>query len=282
MMNKISDALLEIARRNTAVFQENPHIKAILVTGSVAKGLADDNSDIDIIMYYDELPGEAAFEAYRQAALNSGGGFYGGKAVDGFAHFQYSDGIRHDFAHALLSETEALVTEFLAEPDLEETNKQIMLDGVLTGVPLKGPEITQKWKDQLANYPSQLGDMLVKKYLRFRPHWVLQKMGVDRNEVIFLQEELLHAVQNIFGVLCGLNKLYHPGKIKGLNYTVAQMQLAPPNVTSRLPGIFEVDGQTAVTQLKQLIEETIELVETHLPHIDTAPNRNLFTMQLRK
>jgi hypothetical protein len=279
-MNQPSQEFLAIARRNTAVFQQNPHIKAILVTGSVAKGLADDNSDIDIIMYYDELPGEAAFEAYRQAAFDSGGGFYGGNAEEGFALFQYIDGIRHDFAHALLSETETLITEFLAEPDLEETNKQIMLDGVLTGVPLKGEEITQKWKDQLANYPPQLGDMLVQKHLRFRPHWVLQKMGVDRNEIIFLQEELLHAVQNIFGVLCGLNKLYHPGKIKGLKYTVAQMQLTPPNVAGRLPGIFEVDGQTAVTQLKKLIEETIELVETHLPHIDTAPTRKLFTMQL--
>ena len=281
-MNQLSQERLELARRNTAVFQQNPHIKAILVTGSVAKGLADDNSDIDIIMYYDELPGEAAFEAYRQAALDSGGGFYGGNAPEGFALFQYIDGIRHDFAHALLSETETLITEFLAEPDLEETNKQIMLDGVLTGVPIKGKAITQRWKDQLANYPPQLGDMLVKKHLRFRPHWVLQKMGVDRHEIIFLQEELLHAVQNIFGVLCGLNKLYHPGKIKGLNYSVAQMQLTPPNVASRLPGLFEVDGQTAVTQLKQLIEETIALVETHLPHIDTNPTRKLFTMQLRK
>ena len=281
-MSKVSETFLEIARQNTAVFRQNPHIKAILVTGSVAKGHADDNSDIDIIMYYDALPGQAAFEAYRQAALDSGGGFYGGNAEEGFALFQYIEGIRHDFAHAPLSETEELLTAFLANPDLENTNKQIMLDGILTGVPLKGAEIARQWKNQLANYPPQLGEMLVKKHLRFRPHWVLQKMGVERNEVIFLQEELLNAAQNIFGVLCGLNQLYHPGKIKGLNYTVTKMQIAPPNVASRLPALFEVDGQTAVNQLKQLIEETIALVETHLPHIDTAPTRNLFTMQLRK
>jgi hypothetical protein len=281
-MNSISDAWLARARENTAVFQQNPHVKAILVTGSVAKGTADNNSDIDIILYYDELPGEAAFEAYRQAALDSGGGFYGGNAQDGWALFQYIDGVRHDFAHAQLAETEALIDEFLREPDLEEVNKQIMLDGVLTGVALKGAEITDGWKAKLANYPPQLGDMLVKKYLRFRPVWVLQKMGVDRHEIIFLQEELLTAVQHIFGVLCGLNQLYHPGKIKGLNVTVAKMKLAPPDLATRLPGIFLVDGQTAVHQLQQLIEETLVLVETHLPHIDTAPTRKLFTMQLRK
>jgi hypothetical protein len=33
---------------------------------------------------------------------------------------------------------------------------------------------------------------------------------------------------------------------------------------------------TAVNQLKQLIEETITLVETHLPHIHTAATRELF------
>ncbi len=46
-MKQISDERLEIARRNTAVFRQNSHIRAILVTGSVAKGLADDSSDID-------------------------------------------------------------------------------------------------------------------------------------------------------------------------------------------------------------------------------------------
>jgi hypothetical protein len=281
-MGNISDHFLEIARQNTAVFHQNPHIQAILVTGSVAKGVADNNSDIDIIMYYDELPDEAAFEAYRQAALDSGGGFYGGNAQDGFALFQYIDGLRHDFAHGKLSETENMIDEFLAKPSLEENNLFITLDGILTGVPLKGAKITQKWKDQLANYPPELGDMLVKKHLRFRPHWVLQNMGVERNEVIFLQEELLNAVQNIFGVLCGLNQLYHPGKIKGLHYTVAKMTLTPPNIATRLPALFEVDMQTAVNDLKTLIEETISLVETHLPHIDIAPTRKLFTMQLRK
>lgn len=281
-MSSVSETFLQMAQQNTAEFQQNPHIIAMLVTGSVAKGVADDSSDIDIIMYYDELPGEAAFEAFRQAAFDSGGGFYGGNAQDGFALFQYVDGIRHDFAHAKLIETETLIAEFLSEPDLEDNNKQIMLDGVLTGVPLKGAEITQKWKEQLANYPPQLGEMLVKKHLRFRPHWVLQKMGVERNEIIFLHEEMLNAVQNIFGVLCGLNQLYHPGKIKGLHYTVAKMQRTPPRVASRLPALFEVDRQTAVNDLKLLIEETIDLVETHLPQIDTAPTRKLFTMQLRK
>lgn len=281
-MNNVSEAWLARARENTAVFQQNPHIKAILVTGSVAKGTADDNSDIDIILYYDELPGEAAFEAYRQAALDSGGGFYGGNAQDGWALFQYIGGVRHDFAHTKLSEVEKMVDDFLAEPSLEENNLFIALDGILTGLPLKGADLTDGWKARLAHYPPQLGDMLVQKYLRFRPLWVLQKMGVDRNEIIFLQEELLNAVQHIFGVLCGLNQMYHPGKIKGLNHTVAKMKIAPPDLATRLPGLFEVDGQTAVHQLQQLIEETIALVETHLPHIDTAPTRKLFTMQLRK
>ena len=281
-MNQISQERLALARKNTAVFQQNPHIQAILLTGSVAKGVADDNSDLDIILYYDELPGAEAFETYRQAALDSDGGFYGGSAADGWALFQYIDGIRHDFAHAKLDEAEKMVEEFLAEPSLEENNLFIALDGILTGLPLKGAEITDGWKARLANYPPKLGEMLVQKHLRFRPHWVLQKMGVERNEVIFLQEELLNAVQNICGVLCGLNQLYHPGKIKGLHHTVAKMSIAPPNVAHRLRVLCEVDMQTAVTNLKTLIEETISLVETHLPHIDTAPTRKLFTMQLRK
>lgn len=36
-MNTISKSLLEIARQNTAVFQKNPHVNAIMVTSQTRK-----------------------------------------------------------------------------------------------------------------------------------------------------------------------------------------------------------------------------------------------------
>lgn len=281
-MNPFSQTRIELAHKNTAVFKQNPAVKAILLTGSVAKDLADDSSDIDLILYYDTLPNEAQFEQLRQAAFASGGGFYGGNAEEGFALYQYIDGIRHDFAHGRFTETDQLITDFLAEPDLDEPNKQIVLSGIVAGLPIYGEAIIQTWQETLTHYPPAYGRALIEKHLHFPPIWVLQKMGADRREIIFLTEELLTISKNIFGILCGLNQLYHPGKVKGLAWTVQKMHIAPPDISRRLPALFQLDPDTAVAQAAHLIAETLTLVDIHQPDIDTQPTRNRLNMILRK
>ncbi len=64
---------------------------------------------------------------------------------------------------------------------------------------------------------------MVEKHLRFTPRWVLEKMGADRDERLFLAEELLNNQKNLLGVFYGLNKLYHPGKVKGVAWAISKM-----------------------------------------------------------
>ena len=51
-MNEISKVRMELARKNAGHLMDDPNVIAMLVTGSVAKGIADDNSDIDTIVIY--------------------------------------------------------------------------------------------------------------------------------------------------------------------------------------------------------------------------------------
>ena len=62
-MNEASQYLLTLAKRNAQAYTSLPGIKAIMLTESAAEGISDFYSDIDMILYYNELPSEEALLA---------------------------------------------------------------------------------------------------------------------------------------------------------------------------------------------------------------------------
>ena len=49
-----------------------------------------------------------------------------------------------------------------------------------------------------------------------------------------------------------------------------QMEIAPENLTDRLEALFKHAAPVAVSELEALVRETVELVEIHMPQIDTS------------
>lgn len=59
---------LRHAKRNVKAYTANPKVKAAMVTGSVAEGLCDEYSDIDMSIYYSDLPTDEELQIARQHA----------------------------------------------------------------------------------------------------------------------------------------------------------------------------------------------------------------------
>ncbi len=66
-MNNVSKKLLILARQNAANYLTYQKVRAIGVAGSVARCQADVYSDIDMSIYYEELPSHEELKAaYEQ------------------------------------------------------------------------------------------------------------------------------------------------------------------------------------------------------------------------
>ncbi|MGK7951421.1 MAG: hypothetical protein AB4368_22210 [Xenococcaceae cyanobacterium] len=65
-MNQASQYLLELAKRNIQAYIANSEAKAAMVTGSTATGQADFYSDVEMFIYYDELPSIEKLRSARQ------------------------------------------------------------------------------------------------------------------------------------------------------------------------------------------------------------------------
>lgn len=274
--------LRQVTERVCCRYTADPNVEAVMVTGSLSLGCVDAASDVDMMLYYRELPSAEAFEALQAEALASGGGIYGYAPEEMLVCYFFVDGVRVDIGFQKTADFAQLITDFVHKPDLSDKNTLIITSGVQQCLPLYGQEIIQDWQQQLANLPASFFEELVQKYLRFPPAAVLQNMGVDREDYGFVYELLLEALGNMLNVLCGLNGVIPPGKVKGIQARLDKMALQPDNLAERVKQLWLLSPQQAVPHFYQIIMELLTLVEYHMPFINTQAARERLFLQLRK
>ena len=280
-MNEISKRRLTQAKDNLRQF-DFLDIRAAAVTGSVPKGYADDNSDIDTIIILNNYMTQSEFDRIVNDAKTSGGDFYHGSPEEGFAVYYYIDGVRCDFGFGHYSETETLINEMLEQPEVDQT-KHLMISGLIDGYVLKDSGwLAPLIKKAEYNYPQELQVMLVTHFKKFHPEWAIEKMTIGRGDILYYYESLVEMTGNIIGILCGLNKFYHPGKLKGVEHTIAKMDIKPSDFVKRYNYILSAEKYEAIKELFNLVRETFDLIDKHLPEVSTKRSREVLEMVLRK
>jgi Nucleotidyltransferase domain len=275
-MTEANARRMDLARRIASICASYPGVRAIALTGSVARGEADEASDIDLLLYHDTLPAEEELQATRAQVGGTERIFFLGDPKEGsFAESYAVDGVKHDFAHVTISTWERDMAEVLDKHECDSP-MQKALSGVLDALPLDGAELIEEWKSRAARYPDALAEAMVKRHLRFYPLWVPEKHAADRDDLLFLYEILTEAERNILGVLMGLNRVYHWGEYKRMDSFLARLPIAPAKLSSRLKSILRAEPHTAVQQLGTLIDETFALVEAHMPQVDVAEARQQY------
>ena len=115
---------------------------------------------------------------------------------------------------------------------------------------------------------------MVQKHLKFRP-FDGQQILTERLEIPMLYENNCAIARWLLNLLFGLNRIYHPG-FKWTRFFVEEMKIKPPDFCTRLERIFQADAASGTHELRQLSEETFDLVEQHLPQVDLKQQRETF------
>jgi predicted nucleotidyltransferase len=266
--------LLELVKRNVKAYLANPKTKAVMVTGSVAEGECDEYSDCDVCFYYDELPTDAELQLARQQ--NQGAALIeilGDRREGAFGESFLMNGIEFQFAHATIAQWEKEISSIVEAFDVPTPLMKTMA-GTLVGIPLYGETLIEAWKAKIADYPDGLAQRMVEHYLKFVPVWGIQVKLARRDTTLWYHQILVESVQNLLGVLSGLNRLYYSTfQFKRMSGFIEQMKIAPENLAARLEGLFHQEASVAVNELETLVQETVKLVEVHMPQVDTASGK---------
>jgi len=266
-MTETSERLLALARRNATAYAEHPNVDAILLVGSVARGIADEFSDIDTIVCCSTM----LTEAERLELMERNGGsdrFTLGDENGGMDQYTV-DGVGCQFG---LGTTETFEDHIAAVVERFDTDhdRHVIMGGLRHAIPLYGDEVVARWKSRAGEYPEELVTAMVRQHLSFRPLRFLEHRLAGRDDYFQFHEALIAAERRILGVLLGLNRLYPEHHFKRLGRLIERMEIAPESLSDRLRQILECSPPEGLAALGRLVDDTFALVERHLPTFDAA------------
>ncbi|MEO6512585.1 MAG: hypothetical protein ABIO16_16420 [Nocardioides sp.] len=265
-----------IAESMAPAYAANDAVAAVLLAGSVARGLADGHSDIELDVYWRRPPTEEE----RRAVVDDAGWEWVYSHVDEveWADGVRIDGVKIDTSQFLLATIDGYLDALRAgdtEPEL-----QVRATALLDGRALAGADIVEGWRGRLTPYPDALLLAILGDALTPRPVERLE-MLVARDDPVLLTSDVVEGVQGLMDALFAVNRRYVPHPFhKWLHFECAQLGLAPADLEVRVRRILAAPAD-GVPDLVRLTEETFDLVEEHVPAYDVAVARAAFGSSLR-
>lgn len=271
-LNEASQWRIELAQELAAQYAAHQQIKMIVLGGSPSQGLADQYSDLDVIVYWDGID----FAWLQTAPLVNVGGnrkfLNSNDSTTAIEHY-YFDTIKVDFAHITLELWEMWIDD--VQKRYETTGyKQKSMAGFLDAHVLYGQTLYTQWHERLQFFPEQLAENIVREQMRFFVEGCLRHQGLDRGEILFYYDGVSLMLKKVLTILGGLNKVYFSvDEPRWLPFALAKMPIQPMDVWPRIEEILTGDRYHGLNMLYDLIYETMSLVEEHMPAIDVKQTR---------
>ncbi|MFI5692350.1 hypothetical protein ACIA58_10965 [Kribbella sp. NPDC051586] len=260
-------------------------VDAVMMSGSSARGDADQWSDVEVGVFWQRPPSERE----RLAAAELAGAVDVRLVSDVEAPPPWYDhlylrearpnGLMIEVAHMLTTDVESALDGVLVSGRPDDAG-MVLIKGILDGRDPIGPraELVAEWKERAAAYPRDLAIAVVQHNGNIEKFWRL-RMLVDRDNPFLLAREFVRIAGQLLIVLHALNGQYcgaHPLSFKRLDTIERDLSLAPPSLASRLRAVFTEPATEGAQVLRDLVEETFDLVECHLPEVDVNLLRTTF------
>jgi hypothetical protein len=269
-MSEASEYLRGLAHRIVAAAREHVPLRAALLAGSAGRGDADFYSDLDLILYVDDLPSDDTLDTIRHAV--------GGEHPVRRERTEHAcgeefelEGVRTEVPFITVARVDWHLDQLLEDlKDIDSPNQKAFA-GLLEGLPLHGEDVIERWRSRLRAYPEPLRKAMIERYWDFYPLWYYRDSMACRDAELWRLDMLLEASFNVLGVLAGLNRLYFTRfQFKHAKDFVARMAVAPPDVVDRLESLFRLDSETAAAELGRLIDDTRTLVRSEFPELELS------------
>jgi predicted nucleotidyltransferase len=236
-----------------------PEAVEIVLTGSVSRGVADDASDIEMLVVTEEpVTLEEAFELARRAGLEERDS-WGNPSTPTRRVFGYLDG----------QPVETIWWSRQLAEDLFASGGSA--EALANGVSLRTSGLLAEWQRRLADYPDELVaeriEEAAERWGGFAPAGLLTLL---RDDVALVRMEwLVESAQRVLAIVFALNRLPLP-TAKRLGARVEPLGTKPARLAERIEeALAERDPRTALRLMTELQLESVRLAPGG-PNIDRA------------
>jgi predicted nucleotidyltransferase len=237
----------------------------VVLTGSVSRGVADDISDIEmLIVIQGELELEDCFSLAAACGLTDLG-TWGQQGVPTKRVSGYRDGVPVELIWWSRAHAESAIDAIFAG-DLSTT-----ADAIAHGVALRTSGLLAQWQERLRHYPDELARARIEDaaltWGGFAPAGLLTLLRPG--ERLALVERMVDDASRVARIVFALNRVWQP-TLKRLADRAATLPHKPERLVERIEeALTEPDPRRAVLVLTELQADTVALAPDG-PNINRA------------
>ena len=236
-----------------------------MLTGSVSRGVADEVSDIELLVLTTErLSLAECFEHARRAGLEELDS-WGPQGTETSRVFGYFDGVPIELVWWSRDHAEASVAALLGG------QASSAADALVHGVALRTAGLLEAWQERLRVYPEQLAAARIEEAaLTWGGYAPAGMLTITRpGERLALVERLLDDVLRVLRIVYALNRVWEP-TTKRLAARVEELPVRPERLAERIEEtLTEPDPFRAALVLSELQADTLALAPSG-PNVDRA------------
>jgi predicted nucleotidyltransferase len=240
-------------------------VEEVVLTGSVSRGVADDVSDIEMLVVTPNEPDLDESFALAAAAGLSDLGTWGQQGVPTKRVSGLRDGVSLELVWWSRGHAEAAV-DAIFEGDASTT-----ADALANGVALRTSGLLERWQERLDNYPDELARARIEEAaLTWGGFAAAGLLTIVRpGERLALLERMVDDATRVVRIVFALNRVWLP-TTKRLADRVATLPRKPERLAERIEeALTEPDPRRALLILTELQLETVELAPDG-PNIERA------------
>jgi predicted nucleotidyltransferase len=252
-----SDELQELAQRVADAFP--PEVVEVVLTGSVSRGVADEVSDVEMLVITRQpLSLDEAYELARDAGLEELES-WGDPSTPTRRVFGYFDG-------------EPFETIWWSRELAEELFATgASADALANGVGLRTSGLIAAWQERLADYPDELAAERIEKAAErwggFTPEGLFTI--VRPGERLSLMEWMFDGALRVLRIVYAINRVWEP-TTKRLAARVEPLAVKPQRLAERIEeALTEPDPRRALATMTELQLDAVRLAPSG-PNVERA------------
>jgi hypothetical protein len=242
-----------------------------LVTGSVARGLADASSDLDLYLYW-ELPDVPRLSSpARFEPLGARVAFGVPTATGWFSKLALGDRYVdvEDSAASVLHRARTTLAEAAPPPGWVVK----LAAGIRDAVAVHGSDELAAWRDRLAYRDELAAAVANASSRRLLAPSVLFELTYVRDDVLSFSARLSSVLLEVVALLGAVNRWFVPTEDpKWIPWHLEQLTTCPPDLGTRMRDAL-IDPPARMADLDAAIGETLDLVDEHVPGASTQAGR---------
>jgi hypothetical protein len=261
LLGKIAEELTSLAAKPEA-------LRAILLQGSVAKGIADAYSDIELTFIWattTTAEDRAAIFQDTQKEL-----LFAEEEEDGewVSTFMYKS-VKVDILHLEMPTLQSII-QGVMESRVTSIASQTLLASIQDSIALYGKAALDEINGQIAHYPLELSTRCIKVNASFS-EWSMRDALLERKDMVAFHHLVDLILLQMLRLLYALNQTYlRSYNFKWFRYGSSKLALKPEDFENRVEALLSGSGTKTVDDLDTLLHEVFDLVQKQRPDIDMS------------